>query len=1123
MKPLRKTTGTCDPKVLLITSSFLLLIICSNAATVDWKGTTSSDWATGSNWSTGSVPGSADDVRIGVVSFSNQPTLGSGTVTTIASLTLGTASAVTLTINSGYTLSVTGSISQNPSTTSYGTFSNTITGQGSISCASLNVGNNSSFPPVLANNYLQLVSTVSGFHITGNVAINSTNYGVLFIGIGYNNASFSLEGGTTVIDGTILTANTSSGLIPTTFATPKFSIDIPSGSSLNPILQLNNASAINPSSVAGTIDFYNNTGGTGSSSVYYSGADQEVYTDNRSILNSSPQTYQNLQLTGSGTKTTDGGTLTVGGNLSTSSPTVSFSTNNTAVTVGGCWTNSSNVSQGSGNITIAGSLTNNSGGTLNLGSGNLYISGNYTNNTGGVYTQGSGTVVFNGTGAQALTDNSTTGTSFKKVNFSGGGTATMNSGSGGVNFSVAPSGILTMSNSSELVAGSSSAAYLMLKSDTTGTASVAAIPSGCDISGFVAVQRFVQGSPIYDNVKQRWLARNYRLMTSQVNEGADGSGNYPCSLNYLGASTIITDCTSTYASTGGNPSLYIYNEYYTPSNMSFTSGNFIGVTNITSTTASGTISTTDAVNPTAKIYTGEGYMMYFRGDKVTHITGSPSKTSYPYVAPESVTFTTSGYLNQGTYAVRSWNGVSGLMFTTSNYPNNAAVQGYNLIGNPYPSTIDWSTFSNTNSSAAIYGHNVDPTIYILNPTTNNYDSYNASTNITNGSAGKYIPSGQGFFVHANNSSPTLTFNENAKSSAQVTGSNLLMGTPVRMMAVQQLLRLKLVLDSLNYDEIVIGFNSSASPKYNNNEDSQFLAGPNAPEGLASFSSDSIPLAINCMPLPKLIPDTIRLDVEGRLNGNYILKKTELDSIPPIFDVWLMDNYQKDSLDLRHNSSYVFNVETNNSATYGRHRFSIIIRQNPALAIHLLNFTAAKTPGGAQLNWETENEKNYTYFTIERSINGGADFAAIGKKRSDGSGHYNFLDKNPVAGINIYRIRIEDLNRVVSYSDKINLVYDMQQTPEQAIAVYPNPASGIINLNINFPSGDTSAALISTGTGNTTFAVKIFNITGVIVKTAVVQTADWSGNVAALMPGTYIVQVVNNQTQQIVGKNTFIKL
>ncbi len=1176
MEKVRNNCGTKAIKAGLIQLSLFIFINSAVAATIDWKGTTNSDWGTGTNWSGGSAPSSGDAVRIGVVSFTSQPTLNSGATTTIASLTFGvSATSITLTINSGYTLAVTGAIIQNASSSilSSNTLITTITGGGSLSCASLQVGDSIHLLALLGFNNLQLTSTISSFHITGNVTVNSSN-DVIIVGVGSNNAAFSLQGGTTTIDGSILTVNTVVNLLALVYtpATPKFSVDMPTGSALSPVLNLTNAAAIDPSSLTGSIDFYNNTGGTGTSTVNYNGSTQTVYTTTTTILDATPQTYQYLSIAGTGTETvgaSSGGALTVGADLVTSANSTLLNVNNPTVTVSNNWTNSGNVTQGSGNITVANGLQNNAntitcgsgnltvtagiqinagaltaaggtvtdngyfqnnGGALNCGSGNIIFKGLYQNNSG-TFTASTGTVFFSGSTAQALTDLSSTGTTFNNVTFNGSNTATMNAGN--ANFAVSPIGVLTMVNPAQLVAGSASVPYLTLKSDTTGSATVAAIPSGCAITGFVKIQRFVQGSATYDVVKQRWKGRNYRLMSSPVNEGADASSNRPVSLNYLGASTIITDCTSSFGTTGGNPSLYLYNELYTPSGLTFISGNFIGITNINNTSASGNISTTDATNSTGNVYVGAGYMMFFRGDKVTHISGTPSKTSYPYVAPESVTFSTSGNLNQGSYSVRSWTGTAGLMYTTSN-AGNLNVRGYNLVGNPYASSIDWSTFSNTTSTAPIYGVNINPTIYILNPTTNNYDTYIAGGAAT-GSASKIIPSGQGFFVRANNPSPTLTFNETAKTNTEVTGSNLLMGTSPAPLAVQQLLRLKLVTDSINYDDIVISFNSSASSKYNSSEDAEYLAGANALQGLSSISNDGIKLSINSLPLPKQTQQVIKLDASVKTSGIYTLQRTAIDALPAIYQVWLMDNYKKDSLDIRNNSTYAFNVNFSDTSTYGSDRFSIIIRQNPALGVHLLNFQATKVSDGAQITWKTENEENYTNFTVERSTDNGATFNVLGGFTSSALGTYSLLDSKQIIGANQYRLKIEDLNGTISYSKVVTLLN--QSTDNLAtvsnISIYPNPATSVINLSVNQNSIQGSnlfltqtvapnPGLIKPAT-STSYSIKIINTTGLVVTSTTSSTTDWHGDVNQLSPGTYIIQVVNKSNNAVVGKGLFTKI
>src|SRR6185503_6418509 len=108
-----------------------------------------------------------------------------------------------------------------------------------------------------------------------------------------------------------------------------------------------------------------------------------------------------------------------------------------------------------------------------------------------------------------------------------------------------------------------------------------------------------------------------------------------------------------------------------------------------------------------------------------------------------------------------------------------------------------------------------------------------------------------------------------------------------------LLRLKMVLDSFNNDDIAIGFYPGATPQYNNQLDSKYMPGIGALEGLSSLSSDNVQLSVNIVPLPALTELIIPLDVEAAGSNPFTLERTQLDSIPQIFDIWLMDKYAKD--------------------------------------------------------------------------------------------------------------------------------------------------------------------------------------------------------------------------------------
>ena len=250
----------------------------------------------------------------------------------------------------------------------------------------------------------------------------------------------------------------------------------------------------------------------------------------------------------------------------------------------------------------------------------------------------------------------------------------------------------------------------------------------------------------------------------------------------------------------------------------------------------------------------------------------------------------------------------------------------------------------------------------------------------------------------------------------------------------------------------------------------------------------------------------------------------MQSIPKIYDIWLMDNYKKDSLDIRNNSTYKFDI-TADKNSYGNNRFSIVVRQNPALAVHLLNFTATKAPAGSEVVWVTENEENYTYFTVERSIDGGLTFNVLGGPPSSAQGTYSFLDKNPVDGADTYRLRVEDLNGTITYSNAVTLMYgNAKSLVKTGISVYPNPAKNTVNLTIatEFNPG-ISTVSISKRPPGVSYDIQIADICRVRAKKATINQQSWQTDVRALMPGTYVISVIDKNNHSVVGKETFIKL
>jgi len=1120
----------------------------ASALTFAWKGT-STTWESSSSWTetggSGDYPGSGsrttDIVQFGMTStFTSQPTLS--TTLTVASIEFGGGfqkNGAQLTVN-GATLTV-GTITQDINTTSGGfTIFDYLQGTGTISCTSITVGSGSSTSG--HDNFL--LSDIATLNVSGNVTI------IMNANI-QNGSGFRLESGNMYLSGQVIFTKLS-GISASNAA--YFTINTvtqATGAATTPHLYLSSANPLGtiPSPNA-SVNFYGDHGGTGY--VTYTAASPTIYTtatagfgSGGGTIDTTKASYDNLTIQGTGTASVGGstvGALKVTGDFDTNSP-VSFSPTGDAATntsVGGNWNNTSTVTggsgttavtgniansgemslstgnvyvggsvansasltAGSGNITVDGSLSNSS--ALTLSSGALKVGGNYTNS--GTFTAGSGTVYFDGASAESLTDNSTTGTTLNNVDFSGTGTKTL-SGTG--SFGVSSSGVLTMEASTTLQTGG----ILTLYSASTGSATVGAIPSTAKITGTVNVQRYISGgSNTY---------RGYRLLSSPVYTANSGS-TYYYSLGYLANFAPITGSlgTSGGLTKSGNPSAYLYRDNVAHTDKTFNTGNFRGINKINNTPAYAIGVDYDG---TYNLTVGTGVMFFYRGNLTNIATKYITTTS-----AEANNFMSTGTLNQQSITVINWyTGLATLQYDS--VTGNAGYEGYNLVGNPYASSIDWNTFSKTSPSAGIYGPNVGPTIYVFNEVSKVYATYSAGVGLNGGS--NIIPSGQGFFVKAAPGGASLTFNESAKTNSQLagptqsTGTTLLLSTAPVAGNVLQYMRLELAADSINKEETIIKFDNMAKNTFDINEDAQHLPG-SGEVYFSSLTADSVKVAINDMPFPKQRGQAIKLNVNMTADGVYALNMTQIQSIPKIFNVWLMDAYNKDSLDMRHNETYKFDVRMSDTNTYGSNRFSLVVRQDPALGVHLLQFAAAKASGGAQVIWNTENEENYTNFTVERSSNGGVTFNALGGLVSSAQGAYSYLDKNPPLTTDLYRLKITDLNGTVTYSNVVTLSFGNATLAKSSINIYPNPAISMLNLAIDQSGGNASSLQLGgPGAGLTAqlYDIKIINITGSVIKSETSANANWQSNVSALTPGTYIIQVVNDKDKSLVGKGTFVKM
>jgi hypothetical protein len=745
-------------------------------------------------------------------------------------------------------------------------------------------------------------------------------------------------------------------------------------------------------------------------------------------------------------------TLTSTGAL-TNAGTINVAT--TALSVAGASTNSGTINQ-TGAAAIAFSSTLNNTGTITQSSGGTFTAtGAFTNsgsiaqsstgtinitngltNTGTLSQTSTGIVNFNGT-TQAINNNGVTALTFKNVTFSTSGTKTLG-GTG--SFSVMPTGTLTMAGTATLAA----AGKLTLKSDAGSTASVAVIPSGTSITGDVTVERFFTGGSLSN--------RGWRLMSFPVNTTTTlpVTSAATSSFTSLKTNLLITG-------TGGSASGWDQPSGYTANGPTILFYNNAG-------TGSFTIPTTFA-STTSRA--GQGFYFYFRGNR-NNALDKVVRSGPNFATPEAgVVGLQTGTLNQQNFT-----------YTLSN-----AGTGYNLVGNPYPSSISVTSGALTGTTGFVY---------TFTPGGNSITSN--STPIT-------IGSGQGFFVKSNNVTSSIAFSEAMKTASQPL--TLLMGVPVTDPGEGNV-KLQMVQDSANYDVAQLRFADNYISNYVDTEDADDLNGSGQTVFFGAMTADKRLVGIASQPLDKK-KTSVFLSVNDSSSGTFSIKKEDISNIPDKYDVWLMDHFKKDSLNLRADSTYNFNLDKSNPLTFGDARFEVVIRIKDLPKYQLTSFSGKRSQGANLLQWNVQNEYTYTYFELERSFDN-KTFEGVNNSMSTANGNYTFTDRGTSNPVVFYRLKQTDIYGNTYTS---NIIIRVEDEDDKVFSVYPNPASDFLNFDIK---EEVKGNII----------MSIYNSVGRMVKTSSHSSNTGQENVSSLLPGPYTVELIDNGTKKRLASTKFIK-
>lgn len=323
------------------------------------------------------------------------------------------------------------------------------------------------------------------------------------------------------------------------------------------------------------------------------------------------------------------------------------------------------------------------------------------------------------------------------------------------------------------------------------------------------------------------------------------------------------------------------------------------------------------------------------------------------------------------------------------------------------------------------------------------------------------------------------------------------------------MHLQISKDQQNYAQTGIYFSKSASDKFVQNEDAIVVNGGTPLVYIWSYSSDNVAVCINALS-DYANGKRIRLFVTAVYDGNYTLSLANIFHIDTAsYNVYLVDNAKKDSVDILHTNSYPFSMRSSDTSSYGGYRFVLSIQHKSEGPYSLSAFSGEKISTGVKINWETKNAGNYTGFILQK-LNAGNSYDSLYSTQSDPSAAaYSFTDLHPIIGNNVYRLKQSGITGAIRYSGTISIGYNTT-TPNGALNVYPNPVSN--NMTVSVLSSSVSA---------TTYIADIYDLSGNHINHQVVNSGQWTNDVSAYKNGIYVIQI-KDANGNLVGQSKFMK-
>jgi len=292
---------------------------------------------------------------------------------------------------------------------------------------------------------------------------------------------------------------------------------------------------------------------------------------------------------------------------------------------------------------------------------------------------------------------------------------------------------------------------------------------------------------------------------------------------------------------------------------------------------------------------GSGWVSYTTGTNILNPLAGYAVNFGDVTAPKTVDVT--GEVNSGNLSLTLFNHDS--IFT----------KGFNLVGNPYPSPVDWD------APAGWTRINIDDAVYYFKASTTDqyggtYSSYVGGISTEPGVATNIIPSMQGFFVHVSDGTFPVTGTLGASNSVRI--NNLT--HPFLKSAKSQerfLIRATATFtdDTASADPAVIYFDDSANQSFDGGLDALKLMNTDMlVTNFYSVLTGGKKLSVNALPAQLFdTAMTVPLGLKIYRNGEVRFKIKDLENLPVGINIYFNDAVTRSFINMLTDEEYRVNL------------------------------------------------------------------------------------------------------------------------------------------------------------------------------------------------------------------------